>query len=311
MESAAPAPEGALPMPGIETTHDGREAASDRAQTQAPARTRRLLPRFVRTKWSLLAKAVERVSVKAKMTVVLFFVMILPTAVVLYLAETHASRDTALYLAAYLAISLAFLNPLAGFLSRFLVLRDIREINAFCMEVKRGNYAVRFDLPVEDEDEHDILRLKRNLDWMTHLIVSREMRLKVELEKTDHSKKIYEELSHRDTLTGLGNRRLFEARIREMACRCGRCGSGFHLLLIDCDRFKQVNDTHGHQTGDEVLTLLGAIIRESVRERVTGASASAATSSASFWPPATTRPPGWWANASASGSAPPRSMAAR
>ncbi|QLA15916.1 diguanylate cyclase [Desulfolutivibrio sulfoxidireducens] len=268
--SGTSARQGVLPMNGIETTSEGEDRVLGRTQTEVSARTRRLVPRFVRKCWSLLLKAEERVSVKTKMTVVLFFVMIVPTAVILYMAETHASRDTALYLAVYLAISLALLGPLAGFLSRFLVLKDIREINAFCMEVKRGNYAVRFDLPVEEEEEHDILRLKRNLDWMTHLIGSRETRLKVELEKTDHSKKMFEELSQRDPLTGLGNRRLFEARIREMAYRSRQNGAGFHLMLIDCDKFKQVNDVHGHQTGDEVLTLLGTIIRESVRERVDG-----------------------------------------
>lgn len=243
-------------------------ATTERSRTLASTRLGRHLPRFVVKAADAVSRAMERVSVKAKMALVLFCVMILPTAVILYLAETHASRDTALYLAAYLAVSLAFINPLAGFLSRFLVIKDIREINTFCMEVKRGNYAVRFDLPVEEEEEHDMLRLKRNLDWMTHLIGSRETRLRVELEKTDTSKRMFEELSNRDPLTGLGNRRLFEARIREMAGRAKLHGGGFHLMLIDCDKFKQVNDVHGHQTGDTVLTLLGTIIRESVREKV-------------------------------------------
>jgi len=255
-------------MNTLESAHDPAAAAMGRTRTLAATRLGRFLPGFVVKLSDAAGRVVEKISVKAKMALVLFFVAILPTAAILYLVESHASRDTALYLAAYLAASLAFLGPLAGFLSRFLVLKDIREINIFCMEVKRGNYAVRFDLPVEDEEEHDILRLKRNLDWMTHLIGSRETRLRVELEKTDTSKKMFEELSNRDPLTGLGNRRLFEARIRELACRARQSGGGFHLMLIDCDKFKQVNDVHGHQTGDTVLTLLGAIIRESVREQV-------------------------------------------
>jgi diguanylate cyclase (GGDEF)-like protein len=268
--SAAPVQEGALSMNTLESTHDAAADAGSRARSGPCSRLARRMPGFLVKLWAASGRMAEKVSVKGKMAVVLFCVMILPTAVILYLAETHASRDTALYLAAYLAVSLALLGPLAGFLSRFLVIKDIREINAFCMEVKRGNYAVRFDLPVEEEEEHDILRLKRNLDWMTHLIGSRETRLRVELEKTDTTKKMFEELSNRDPLTGLGNRRLFEARIRELAYRARQSGGGFHLMLIDCDKFKQVNDVHGHQTGDVVLTLLGAIIRESVREQVDG-----------------------------------------
>jgi len=257
-------------MNQIETAHD--DAAHALADTPSKTRRRlgRYVPRFLLDGWTALGRMVEKVSVKTKMAVVLFCVMIAPTAVILYLVESHASRDTALHLAAYLAVALALLGPLAGFLSRFLVIKDIREINAFCMEVKRGNYAVRFDLPGEQEEEHDILRLKRNLDWMAHLIGSRETRLRVELEKTDTTKKMFEELSNRDPLTGLGNRRQFEARIRDLACRARHTGHVFHLMLIDCDKFKQVNDVHGHQTGDMVLTLLGTIIRESVREQVDG-----------------------------------------
>jgi len=257
-------------MNSLESAHDEATKALGAGNPKAGLILGRYTPAFLRNGWTAFLRMVEKVSVKTKMAVVLFCVMILPTALILYLVESHTSRDAALYLAAYLALSLSLIGPLAGFLSRFLVIKDIREINDFCMEVKRGNYAVRFDLPVEDDEEHDILRLKRNLDWMAHLIGSREARLRVELEKTDTTKKMFEELSNRDPLTGLGNRRQFEARMRELACRPRHTGHPFHLMLIDCDKFKQVNDVHGHQTGDMVLTLLGTIIRESVREQVDG-----------------------------------------
>nr|WP_279355775.1 GGDEF domain-containing protein [Fundidesulfovibrio agrisoli] len=74
-----------------------------------------------------------------------------------------------------------------------------------------------------------------------------------------------EDLSRRDPLTGLGNRRAFEDAL-------ARTGSEAfperHLLLIDCDKFKQVNDAHGHQAGDEVLLVLAGILQDSVREGV-------------------------------------------
>ncbi|MDX1625708.1 MAG: GGDEF domain-containing protein [Wenzhouxiangellaceae bacterium] len=54
-------------------------------------------------------------------------------------------------------------------------------------------------------------------------------------------------LSLREPLTGLGNRRLFD---REMMSRSSR---DFSLLMIDLDHFKKVNDTHGHDVGDQVL----------------------------------------------------------
>ncbi|WP_051933369.1 diguanylate cyclase domain-containing protein [Massilia sp. BSC265] len=61
------------------------------------------------------------------------------------------------------------------------------------------------------------------------------------------------EASH-DALTGLPNRRFFDCWARSVVARSQRSGKPFTLLAIDLDRFKAVNDTHGHADGDEVLT---------------------------------------------------------
>jgi two-component system cell cycle response regulator len=62
-----------------------------------------------------------------------------------------------------------------------------------------------------------------------------------------------ERLATRDSLTGLANRRLFDESLRREAARSQRLGSPLSLLVLDVDHFKQVNDSYGHQTGDEVL----------------------------------------------------------
>ena len=60
------------------------------------------------------------------------------------------------------------------------------------------------------------------------------------------------EASH-DALTGLPNRRFFDRWARRLVARSERSGKPFTLLAIDLDRFKDVNDSHGHAIGDEVL----------------------------------------------------------
>lgn len=60
------------------------------------------------------------------------------------------------------------------------------------------------------------------------------------------------EASH-DALTGLPNRRFFDRWARRLVAGSQRSGKPFTLLAIDLDRFKAVNDTHGHAAGDEVL----------------------------------------------------------
>jgi diguanylate cyclase (GGDEF)-like protein/PAS domain S-box-containing protein len=56
-----------------------------------------------------------------------------------------------------------------------------------------------------------------------------------------------------DALTGLPNRHLFLERLREAIVRASRDNASFTLLVIDLDRFKDVNETLGHSTGDEIL----------------------------------------------------------
>lgn len=70
-------------------------------------------------------------------------------------------------------------------------------------------------------------------------------------------------LSHRDALTGLSNRAGFEHELAQ--CLANGEGAGVALLYIDLDRFKDVNDTHGHPVGDELLRLFGERLRTIVR----------------------------------------------
>ena len=68
-----------------------------------------------------------------------------------------------------------------------------------------------------------------------------------------------------DALTGLPNRRYFEEFCGLLARR-RRSGDAVGVLMIDIDRFKVLNDTHGHATGDEVLRAVGGAIVGAVRE---------------------------------------------
>ncbi|MBP6324593.1 MAG: GGDEF domain-containing protein [Sulfurospirillum sp.] len=69
-----------------------------------------------------------------------------------------------------------------------------------------------------------------------------------------------------DSLTGLKNRRYFDQRLHEEIAHSRRYRLPLSLLLIDVDHFKVVNDTYGHQIGDEVLKNLSKVILEMVRD---------------------------------------------
>ena len=74
-----------------------------------------------------------------------------------------------------------------------------------------------------------------------------------------------EDLAYRDELTELPNRRGATRQIDVLISRARRHGHQLALLLIDADRFKAVNDEHGHAVGDVVLRELSARLRERVR----------------------------------------------
>ncbi|HUE95437.1 MAG TPA: diguanylate cyclase [Longimicrobiaceae bacterium] len=74
------------------------------------------------------------------------------------------------------------------------------------------------------------------------------------------------QLSITDGLTGLFNHRHVHELIHEEYQRSMRSGKPFAVTMLDLDRFKQLNDTHGHPTGDLVLEETAEILRENARE---------------------------------------------
>ncbi|MCY4754806.1 GGDEF domain-containing protein [Pelomonas aquatica] len=73
------------------------------------------------------------------------------------------------------------------------------------------------------------------------------------------------DLSSRDALTGLVNRRSFEMALSREVDRVARAGEPALLLMLDIDHFKAVNDTHGHGVGDQVIRAVAGAVAQTVR----------------------------------------------
>lgn len=92
-----------------------------------------------------------------------------------------------------------------------------------------------------------------------------EQELKRQLDEINSLQARLQEQATRDALTGLYNRRYCDETLERELARCQRSGEELSILMIDLDHFKQINDTYGHQAGDEVLRALAHLLNEQVR----------------------------------------------
>ena len=104
-----------------------------------------------------------------------------------------------------------------------------------------------------------------------HALVAQSSGSEAALEQSEPSRYLQNlidglcELSLKDPLTGLANRRHFRAVLEREIDRVTRSGEAALLLMLDIDHFKQVNDTHGHLAGDKVLQSVARTLSACVR----------------------------------------------
>jgi len=136
------------------------------------------------------------------------------------------------------------------------MLSMIEKHEPFTLEIARmhkAGYKVWLELtgmPVYEEDGQ--------LRYL--MVVAREM-----TKRRQYQKKL-EFLSTHDTLTGLPNRRFFEKQLKLSINEADRFQRKMAIMFLDLDRFKHINDTFGHDAGDELLKQFTSRVQECIRE---------------------------------------------
>lgn len=108
---------------------------------------------------------------------------------------------------------------------------------------------------VYDEEGH----LEGYVAMLTDIHERKEMELMLE-----ESNRLLAELSNTDGLTGIANRRCFDATLESEYLRLKRTNSKLSVILLDIDYFKEFNDCYGHVSGDECLRRIGKVLTGSV-----------------------------------------------
>ena len=127
------------------------------------------------------------------------------------------------------------------------VTQPVRELVARAQKIARGDYSVALTLNRSDE----IGQLNEAFNAMQDGIAEREERIVFQ--------------AHHDDLTRLPNRVLAQDRLRQAITRAERTGRPAALVMLDLDRFKEINDALGHQLGDEVLQAVSDRLLDAVR----------------------------------------------
>jgi diguanylate cyclase (GGDEF)-like protein len=114
--------------------------------------------------------------------------------------------------------------------------------------------------PVLTEGEESRLKqLEAELKKATTTVEKDKIELRAVIAQAD-------EVSHTDVLTFLPNRRLIMADLQRQVMFSERYDAPLTISMIDLDHFKQVNDTHGHSSGDEVLRFVASELRDHIRQ---------------------------------------------
>jgi diguanylate cyclase (GGDEF)-like protein len=129
-----------------------------------------------------------------------------------------------------------------------------------------------------EEREEETKRMLGDLE-MNRSIIEQQASQSVDLAEElaeqkmeiDLSKQRSDYLANHDLLTGLPNRRAFQESLKIRVDQAAATGQTIGLLFIDLDKFKQVNDTLGHEAGDDLLKTVASKLSEAMRDRDFGA----------------------------------------
>lgn len=167
------------------------------------------------------------------------------------------------------------------FVSRGIVSPILRLSSAMEATINKGEPYIAKQLEVTSSDEIGRLikvfnklneqlasnyeKLQSKIDLADQALRNKNIELIARTDELENALEMLSSMATTDWLTKLPNRRQFDDGFEQMLSQAERFNEPLSLALIDVDNFKDINDSHGHAAGDEVLRQIGAFLKDSVR----------------------------------------------
>lgn len=129
--------------------------------------------------------------------------------------------------------------------------------------VKLGDYL--FTIPLVVEKNLTMAKVKRENELLREQVERAMLELQFKNGQLQESLLRMEQMAATDPLTGLYNRRHFGRVLEQLFAEAQRYDTDLSCVMIDLDGYKQLNDTHGHQVGDQLLIAAGKVITANLR----------------------------------------------
>ena len=159
-----------------------------------------------------------------------------------------ASRALGLIVASITLMMILLASGLTFYVINRILIQPIMKLGRSAQEIGRGQFNTSIGITSRDE----IGELAQSFEIMSHNLQESQSQITY--------------LAYHDALTGLPNRRMFKEFLERAVANVRRNNSGLALLFLDLDNFKKVNDTMGHQAGDELLQILAGRLTRCLRE---------------------------------------------
>ncbi len=180
--------------------------------------------------------------------------------------QAFAEADDTVQLALAIGLAAALLASALAWLAARRLSVDLYALADAASAVEAGRPGS--DIPAM-QSSREVQQLSQSLGSMTHrLLAAREaMEEKVRLRtlELEAANRALDLQARTDALTGLLNRRGFETQMAFAVALARRSSRPLSLITVDVDHFKRVNDTYGHETGDEVLRRLARTLESRLR----------------------------------------------